>query len=366
MHRLPLKSLVATAILAATGLAAACGGRVESADTPRPAPVTQLAAENVATVQTGTIVGGPAISGQLTPAREAAVRAQIGGSLVQLTVDRGQPVRAGEEIARISSRDLQSAFESAKTGVRSSEAALGVAQSELQRTEALVRGGALAARDAEQARNAVAGAEAQLAAARARQTSVEQQLADTIVRAPFAGIVSERPASAGDILSPGTLILTIIDPSSLRLEAQVPSDTLQQIRPGAKVTFRLRGVPGTSVGHVDRFSASADPVTRQVSLFVTLPNTGGRLMAGLFAEGRIETVTRTGLVVPMSAVDETGPQPTVTRVRDGKAERVTVTLGARQPDTEVTEVTQGLSAGDVVVVGSSKAMPTGTLVKVVQ
>ncbi len=225
----------------------------------------------------------------------------------------------------------------------------------------------MASRELEQARNMVSNAESQVSAARAREKSVWQQLDDTRVRAPFAGVVSDRPANAGDVVAPGTPLLTIIDPSSLRLEANVPSDQIQQVRPGAKVLFKIRGMTDrTFEGRVDRINPTADPITRQVTVFVTLPNTGGQLIAGLFAEGRVEVTTRQGLVVPLSAVDETGAVPTATRIKDGKAERVAVQLGPRQPETESVEITGGLSAGDVLVVGSAKGMTAGTPVTVVK
>jgi len=325
-----------------------------------------LSPENVTTVAMRKITAGPMISGELTPAREATVRAQVGGSLVSLTVDRGQPVKAGQVVARISSRDLEDSHASAQAAVKSAETALAVSKSELQRTEALVKGGALAARDQEQARNAVSNAEAQLAAAKARESAVRQQLDDTSVKAPFSGLVSARPASSGDIVSPGTVLLTIVDPSSMRLEALVPSDQVTQINPGAAVHFTVRGNPEAFVGHVDRLNATADPVTRQVAVFVTLPNVGGKLIAGLFAEGRVETSSRDGIAVPLAAVDETGAVPFVTRIRDDKAERVEVTLGAREAGTEQVEVTKGLAVGDMVIVGSVKNLPTGTPVKITQ
>jgi RND family efflux transporter MFP subunit len=347
--------------------AAGCGsGRESQAATPSATNVVQLAPENVTVAKTGEISSGPTISGQLTPARKATVRAQAGGTLVLLSVDRGEAVKAGAEIAKISSRDLEVNFESAGAAVKSAETALAVATSELTRTESLVKGGALAARDLEQAKNAHANAEAALAAARAHQRSAWQQLDDTSIKAPFGGIVSERPASIGDNVAPGTELLTIIDPSSMRLEASVPSDDIQQVRPGAKVHFSIRGAAGDFVGTVDRISPSADPITRQVSVFVSLPNVGGKLIAGLFAEGRIDISTRKGIVVPLSAVDETGPVPTVTRIRADKADRVAVQLGARRTDTETVEVTGGIADGDVLITGSAKGVAAGTPVKVIQ
>jgi membrane fusion protein, multidrug efflux system len=146
----------------------------------------------------------------------------------------------------------------------------------------------------------------------------------------------------------------------------VPSDQIDEVRPGARVRFTIRGAPNqTFAGTVDRLSPIADPVTRQVSIFVTLPNSGGKLIAGLFANGRIETATREGVVVPLSAVDETGASPTVTRVRDGKAEKVVVDLGIRQTETEQVEITRGVAAGDLLIVGSAKGVAAGTPVSIV-
>jgi len=365
MQRPTLLALSALVLSAAT---VACGGAAESAapEAESDAATVLLAPEQIVHVQTGTISSGPVISGQLTPARAASIRAQVGGSIVSLTVDRGQAVRGGAEVARISARDLEAARTSAQAAVRSAQTALDVARSEAERTRALVAGGALAARDLEQATNGVSAAEAQLAAAEARLSTVGQQLDDTIVRAPFDGIVSARPASIGDVVSPGTELFTIIDPSSMRLEASVPSDQVPDLRPGASVRFTIRGVPGEFTGTIDRINPTADPITRQVSCFVTLPNTGGRLIAGLFAEGRVDSVTHEGLVVPLAAVDETGSRPLVTRIVDGHAERVPVTLGARQIETETVEVTGGLTAGDIIVTGSSRNMEPGSPVRIVE
>jgi RND family efflux transporter MFP subunit len=356
--------MLPAALVAAMATTAACGGSGASPAAAGAAAVVQLAPENVATAAIGEIAAGPAVSGALTAAREATIRAQVGGSLVALPVDRGQSVAAGAHIARISSRDLEAAFESSTAAVASAETALKVAVAEHQRTEALVKGGALAARELDQTENARSNAEAELAAARARQTSVWQQIDDTTVRAPFAGIVSARPASLGDIVTPGTELLTIIDPSSLRLEALVPSDQIQAVKPGAPVHVSIRGVDDKVVGTVERVSPSADPVTRQVSIFVSVPNRDGKLIAGLFADGRVHTATRRGVIVPLAAVDETGPLPTVTRIQDGQAERVPVELGIRKLDTEQVEITRGVAAGDLLIVGSARNVAPGTPVHV--
>ena len=153
----------------------------------------------------------------------------------------------------------------------------------------------------------------------------------------------------------------------MRLEALVRADEISQVHTGAVVPFRVRGYPAQEfTGRVDRLSPTADPVTRQVTIFVDIPNSTGKLIAGLFAEGRVNAESRQAIVIPASAVDETGPTPTVTRITNGKAERVNVTLGLRQADNETIEITNGIAAGDVVILGSSKAVTPGTPVNVVR
>jgi RND family efflux transporter MFP subunit len=166
-------------------------------------------------------------------------------------------------------------------------------------------------------------------------------------------------------MTPGTPLYTIIDPSSMRLEASVPSDRIGELRVGAPVHFTVRGYEGqTFAGRIERISPVADPATRQISIFVAIPNVGGRLIAGLFAEGRVQTEVRRALVVPGTAVDTTGTAPAVTRIREGKAERVEVKLGVRDGETEKVEVLSGLADGDVVLIGAARGVTPGTPVTV--
>jgi RND family efflux transporter MFP subunit len=344
-------------------LAAACG-RNEAREPTEPTPI-QIGSESVTVVKREELRTGPIISGQLSAAREATVRAEVGGSLVQMTVEEGQPAREGAVLARIAARDLSDAVTSAQVAVESAEAALTLARSEAQRTESLVKGGALAQRDLENAQNAVVTAQSQLAAAKARLSSAQAQLADTVVRSPITGVVSDKPANAGDVVTPGTALYTIIDPSSMRLEASVRSDEIGALRPGIPVEFTVRGYAGqTFSGKIERISPAADPATRQVPIFVSIPNVGGRLIAGLYAEGRVETEVRRSLVVPGTAIDETSGAPVVTRVRDGKAERVNVKIGIRDRDTERVEILDGLSEGDVLLTGAARSVTPGTAVTI--
>jgi RND family efflux transporter MFP subunit len=357
--------LAALAALAAGSMSACRRGTDAEADTASQPAVVEVGRENVVTVARGEIVVGPLISGDLRAEREATVRAEIGGQVTSVGPDEGQPVSSGTVLARIESRTQEDAFQSARSQLRSADEALAVAERELARTERLVKAGALAERDLETARNAVVAARAQRDDARSRLAAAKKALEDATVRAPFAGIVAERHVSAGDIVSVGAELYTIIDPSSMRLEASVPSDQLSAIEVGVPVSFEVRGYPGqTFEGRIDRVSPVADPLTRQVPIFVTIPNASGRLVAGLFAQGRVLRQVSHGLVVPTDAVDRRSGQPFVVRVRDGKAERVPVTIGLHDEQGERVELASGVEEGDVLLVGAAQGMTPGTPVRV--
>ena len=284
--------------------------------------------------------------------------------MTQVSVEEGQTVRRGDLLGRIETRTLDDARQSATSALRSAENQLAVARREVERTETLVKAGALAARDLDVARNTVTSAEAQLADAKSRLASAERQLGDTVLRSPINGVISSRAVNAGDVVSVGTELFTIIDPSSMRLEASVPSDDLSRLKVGARVEFSVRGYDQQFEGRIQRIAPQADPTTRQVPIYVSIPNVGGRLVAGLFAEGRVVSERADGLVVPANAVNTSGATPWVMRVRDGRTERVEVTLGLRDPRTERVQVASGVNEGDTLLRGAAQGMTPGTPVTV--
>lgn len=352
-----MKALIVLTVLL---MAAACGK--EPAPPPAAPVAVQIGNENVVTVSIEDISTGPLISGTLMPEREATVRAEASGSVLQVTATEGQPVRRGALLARIEDQALSDAYKSSQSAVKSAEQALALAIREAERTATLVKGGALAERELDTARNAVTAAEAELEGARSRAASAAQQIGNLTVRSPIDGVVASRPVNTGDVVSPGTELYRVIDPRSMQLEASVPSEALSTIAIGLPVQFEVRGYPGqTFEGRIERISPTADPVTRQVSIFVTIPNTAGRLVAGLFAQGRVQQQTRRALVVPLTAVNADAAKAAwVLKAVDGKAARVPVTLGLRDDQTERVEITSGVAAGDRLLVGSARAITPGT------
>ena len=351
--------------LAALG-GVACGGDKDSAAASAPeAPRTILIGpENVVSVESGRLVIGPIVSGELRASREATVRAELAGSMTAVMVEEGQATKQGAVIGRIETRTLDDVRQSASSALKSAESQLALTQREVARTEQLVKAGALAERDLDVIRANVSTVEAQVADAKSRLAAAERQLGDAVIRAPLTGIVSRRTVNQGDVVSVGTELFTMIDPSSMRLEASVPSEDLSALRMGAVVDFNVRGYEQTFQGKIERIAPQADPTTRQVRIYVAIPNVGGRLVAGLFAEGRVVSQAAMGLILPQSAVNTDSTEAWVLRVADGKTERVPVTVGLADPRTERVLLTSGVSASDTLLQGPSRSIPPGTPVQV--
>lgn len=357
---------LAVGLIAVLTAACAGGAAKEASDTPTGPPVLDIGKENTVVVATDDIVTGPAVSGTLAPKTQATVRAEVGGAVLTVTAEQGQAVQRGQLLARIEARTAGEAVTSAESSVRSQEQALDLAKREFARAEKLVAAGAVAERAVEAARNEVVRLESEVSSARSRLSNARKTLSDATVSAPIAGVVADRPVNAGDVVAPGTALYTIVDPSSIQLQASVPSESLSMVKVGANVTFEVRGYPDQAfTGKVERISPTADPTTRQVPIWVTVDNRSGRLVAGLFADGRVTQAARKGLIVPTSVVADLSSQPTVLRIRDGKVEKVGIHIGLLDAQNERIEVVGGLAEGDVLLTGVAQGVTPGTQVKVI-
>lgn len=360
-----LGGIIGLSLAAATLIGAAGCRRGDANAEPAATEAVVIGPENIVIVGSQEIRTGPALSGSLAPEREATVRAELSAPVVETLIDQGQRVSAGQLLMRLDDTAIRDQAISARSAVTTAQANLTVAQREEDRNEALLKAGAIAERAAEQSRAQVTAVRAQLATAQAQQASAEKMLSNTRITAPFSGIVSARSVNAGDVVSPGTALVTIVDPSTMRLEASVPAEALSAVRLGAPVDFSVTGYPNRHfTGRVTRVNPIADPATRQVRIIASLPNTGGTLVGGLFAEGRVSSESHMAPVVPQSAVDERGLRPSVVRLKNGRTEKTEVALGLRDAASETVEVTQGVSAGDTVLLGAARGISAGTPVRV--
>lgn len=358
--RSALLSLASVGILAIAG----CGqsGELSAADSTVAAKQASsaivLAAEDVATATTSDVTTGVMLTGSLEPAEKVTVTAQVGGTLGPIRVDRGSAVTRGQQLTTIQAVGVQSQVEGARANVAAAQANLAVSLTQRDAAKRLYEAGATSLVDYQNVRAAYAAAEAQLAAARAQSASASEAAGFTSVIAPISGIVSARPAEPGQAVRPGDDILSIVNTSILELAGRVPVDEAGAIRVGQAVSFRLDAFPSREFsGTVARKDPAADPSTRQVGVFVRLPNPNGEITAGQFARGQVSGRQLMGAVtVPQTAVQGSGNDAAVFVIAGNVLSRRTVSLGARDDRTGRVVIESGLVAGEKVL-----ARPTATM-----
>jgi RND family efflux transporter MFP subunit len=355
--------LRASAVIAALAWAG-CGGSGGQEVEPDGDSSVFIGPESIVVVDSVDLASGPSLSGTLEPERVSAIRAEVGGTVLQTMAEAGQSVTRGTQLARIDDTAIRDTYLSARIGVTTAEQATEVARRNAERAERLAEAGAIAERELESARVAATTAEAQLADAKARLALAQKQLQSTEVRSTITGIVSERAVNAGDVVSPGMPLFTVVDPTGMRLEAAVAASAIGMLRIGAPVDFTVNGYGDrTFHGEILRINPTVDPATGQVGVIVAIPNPGGQLVGGVYAQGRVGAESKRALAAPFNAVRTDGSTASVLRIRNGLVERVDVQAGIRDEQNERIEIIAGLAVGDTLLAGAAQGFTPGTPVR---
>ena len=331
----------------------------------RPSPSITLAPTDVATVTPTTIEDGVALTGDLRPSETIDVRSRIEGDLTAVYVREGQQVSAGELLARFESSTQESSRASAEADRAAANAELTNAQWTLDQNESLFKAGAIAERDLKVSQQAVVAARAKVAAADARLRASGNEARDTRVLAPASGVIEKRLVDGGVHLARGAPMFTIVRSGTLELAAAIPARQAAPVRTGQVVHFVADG--RRFDGKVARVSPTIDPATRSVTVYVQVPNPGNTLRGGTFATGRVVSRTLTNaLAVPTGALrqgQEDG-KPFVYRI-DGKTLNVApVQVGVVDEQQGIAQITEGLQAGDRIVVGNVGTLGRGMQVTI--
>jgi RND family efflux transporter MFP subunit len=215
--------------------------------------------------------------------------------------------------------------------------------------------------DAEGRRNS---ALSDVESAKARVVLARQQMQRTEVRAPFDGLVTERKASPGDTAQVGKELLKVIDPNSMRYEGMVSAEHVGAIAAGQTVRFRVNGYGDQEFsGRVRRVNPAANPTTRQVEVLVDFTGDKTPKLAGLYAEGRLETETHQSLTIPSDALVRDGDNASAYVVKGTKLQKTAITIAERDARTGDYVIAKGLSQGDQVVRHATITLKDGQAVQ---
>ena len=324
-------------LLLATVLSA-CGSKQA---TTKPADVS-----GVKTVVVGAsqAAGGRSWDGVVEAVKQATLSAQTQGRVTQVNQDVNDRVSAGAVLLRLSAVEQRAGADSARAQLRAAEAAANEASSNYQRFAALGGGQYVSRAQIDQARAARDSAVAARDAARAQLAQAGQQADYTVVRAPYAGIVSMRDVEPGESVASGQLLMTVFSPDALRVEVRVPQAEAELIRrqPTAVVTFEDgRRIKADKVV----VFPGADPNTHTVPVRIQLPALDPAPLPGTTARVLFPGVKGVAHArIPASALLRRGEINGVYVLADGRLSLRQLRLGAALGD-EV-EVISGLKAGE--------------------
>ena len=359
---LVLLTLIAVVALGWRGYAARQATR-QAQSAPVKDPVIELSAIDMATAHVVELTSGLPISGALKAVNSAIVKARVPGELQGLTVREGDRVEAGQVIARVESTEYADRVRQAQQQADAAKAQVEIAQRQVDNNAALVRQGFISKTAADNSLASLNTAQANHRAAQAGIDVLRKSLADTVLRAPISGQVSQRLAQPGERVAPEARIVEIVDLSRLELEASIsPADSVA-VRVGQQALLRIEGVAQPVAATVARINPSAQAGSRSVLIYLTVAAQPG-LRQGLFAQGQLATETQRALAVPLNAVRTDKPLPYVQVVEGDRIAHRTVQTGVRgQVDGELWVAVQGVADGVRVLRGAAGVVREGTQVK---
>ena len=347
------------------GLAlSACGdGDAQETTAQRGPQQLVLQPSDVALVEAMPLTSGVTLTGTLNPAKVVEVRAQVPGLVTRLAVDRGDAVRAGQLLVVIDAEGIRSAAAGALAQVSAAQANLAVARQRLESSRKLFEKGAISEIDMKVAEAGYEAAEGQLAAARAQAAAAGESARRANVTSPIAGEVSQRTISQGESVSSGDALVTVVNSAELELAGQIPVLQAAKVRPGQRVEFTLDAYPGQKLeGRVARVDPTADPATRQVGVYLRLPNGARRIVGGLFATGRVLTGEADSVLsVPAAAVRTQGNTAFVYVIEQNRLERRDVVTGVSDPVSGRIEIISGVRSGERVLAVPGDVQPNVTV-----
>ena len=278
------------------------------------------------------------------------VTAKVSNLVTAVHFGEGQSVARGALLVELDGAQ-------ARAQVAIAQAALTESQAQYKRSRELYTTKALSESQLDQIEATLRSNEARLAVAQA-------QLADTQVRAPFAGRTGLRRVSVGSLVNPGTVITTLDDTGTIKLDFTVAETYLSALTPGLSISARSAAYPDrTFEGRIASVDSRVDPNTRSVIVRALVPNPDGLLKPGMFLTVRISRGPSDALVLPEEALVPEQGDVFVFVIADGKAEKRLVHTGQRSVGS--VQVVQGLADGEMVVTEGTQKLRDGVAVKVV-
>ena len=325
------------------------------------APVHELAQGDVAAIGARALSVSLPLSGSLAPLNQATIKAKVSGEIRETTVQEGQQVSSGQVLLRLDAADQRARLTQQQAMLDEAQARLSMASKNEANSQALLKQKYISQTAYDTTQNSVDLARASVKSAAAMVEIARVALADTVIRAPMAGIVSKRHVQAGEKVAPDMPVYTIVNLAQLTLEAPVPSAEIPRIKIGQEVRFKVDGFGARDFsGKVARINPTTESGSRAMLVYIAVDNGDGALRGGMFAKGSIVTErSSVAPMVPLTALRTEKHGTVVYAVVDNKVVEQAVTLGLRNEDEGYAEVKDGLAPGTRVIVARLDGVKPG-------
>jgi RND family efflux transporter MFP subunit len=334
----------------------------------------EIAQTDVLVVQERSLTQTLGVSGTVKALNYAVIKAKVAGELKEVTVREGDRVQAGQVLARIDPIEYQQRWNQLKEQAAAAKSQLEIAQRQWESNKALVDQGFISKVALDNSQASLQGAIASHRAAMAGADVARKALDDSVLVAPFAGVIAVRSAQPGERVGIDARVMELVDLSQLEIETPLtPSDSVD-VRVGQTARIQIEDRPQMVSAKVKRISPSAQAGSRSVMVYVSLESPEG-LRHGLFAKGQIQLKTLQALSLPLSAIRTDRAKPYVQVVEKvGETQQVvhkTVELGlrgidAQQPETDTWVAVTGVSPNSQVLIGQVGSLREGLLVNFTQ
>ena len=353
--------LIAVAAAAVVAIVVFSMGRSNKAPATSAAPKPALTVAVAQPAQTSLPTTLHA-NGNIVAWQEAVIGSESNGlRLTQVLVNVGDTVKAGQLLARFSGDSVQADVAQARASLVEAQATALDAASNAVRARTLQNSGALSTQQINQYSTTEQTAKARVAAAQAVLDAQQLRGNNTRVVAPDSGVISARSATVGAVVGSGTELFRLIRGGRLEWRAEVTSNEVTRIKPGA--TVLVTAASGTKVqGSVRMVAPTVDPLTRNALVYVDLPRNAG-VKAGMYAQGEFALGSVTALTLPQQALVLRDGFSYAMRIEPGnKVAQVKLETGRRFGD--AVEILQGAKPGERYVAVGAAFLADGDTVQV--
>lgn len=376
------KWLIAVLASAAAGLAVTAFVSRKHAADPAPASAVQAAAReaaqpvqvleflpsDVTVVQQGDVSRLLSLSGALRAFNQAQIKARVAGDVRDVLVREGESVQAGQVVIRMDPSDYEARLAQAQGALAAAQGQLDIARQARDNNQALLAKNFISKNAYDNGVNQYAIAVANVDSAKGALAVAQKALADTQVRAPMAGLISNRSVQPGEKISADNRLLDVVDLRTMELEAAVPAMEISRLRVGQQVQVRIEGIASPVEGKVVRINPATVSGSRSIMAYVQIANPDLQLRAGMFAQAELVVEKKSGvLLIPQAAVQYEAGKPFVYAIENNAVQQKWITpgLAGDSQGNAVTEVSAGLAPGMTIVRNNLGSMRAGIPVRLV-